>query len=105
MAHQRVFAVALIKQRFFFQYNFFKLFMKKRVIFNFLKLLSCRKKMQKNLGNFFSFHVLILSGDVEIFKHVSKKFEGRPFQRIAVPTLEHYLKRIERFERTFQFFE
>ena len=36
--------------------------------------------MQKNLvRNFFSFHVLILSGDVEIFKHVSKKFEGWPF--------------------------
>ena len=92
MAHQRVFAVALIKQRLFFSVQFFQVIHEKTGHFQFfLKLLSCRKKMQKNLGNFLSFHVLILSGDVEIFKHVSKKFEGRPFQRIAVPTLEHYL--------------
>ena len=34
---------------------------------------------------------MILSGDVEVFKHVGEKLEGRPLGRVPVPTLEHYL--------------
>ena len=39
-----------------------------------------------------SLHVLRLTRDTKVFKHMSKKLKSWPLEGILFPTLEHYLK-------------
>ena len=42
------------------------------------------------------FHILVLRSNAEVLEHVRQELKGWPFDWVAVPALEHYLKEDEK---------